>query len=78
MKNKQLNLTSGPILRTLAELALPIMASSFLSTAYTPLYNGQIQSTGPRYCPSIETKLVTFPDKDQHPLFLEPVLFLYR
>lgn len=40
--------------------------------ADSPLYNGQIQSTGPRYCPSIETKLVTFSDKDQHPLFLEP------
>ena len=40
--------------------------------ADSPLYNGQIQSTGPRYCPSIETKLVTFPAKDQHPLFLEP------
>uniref|UniRef100_A0AB33IX87 tRNA uridine 5-carboxymethylaminomethyl modification enzyme MnmG n=1 Tax=Prevotella sp. GTC17254 TaxID=3236794 RepID=A0AB33IX87_9BACT len=40
--------------------------------ADSPLFNGQIQSTGPRYCPSVETKLVTFPDKDQHPLFLEP------
>ena len=40
--------------------------------ADSPLYNGQITSTGNRYCHSIETKLVTFPDKDQHPLFLEP------
>lgn len=40
--------------------------------ADSPLYNGQIQSTGPRYCPSVETKLMTFPDKEQHPLFLEP------
>ena len=40
--------------------------------ADSPLYNGQIQSIGPRYCPSIETKLHTFPDKDQHMLFLEP------
>jgi tRNA uridine 5-carboxymethylaminomethyl modification enzyme len=40
--------------------------------ADSPLYNGQIQSIGPRYCPSIETKLMTFPDKDQHLLFLEP------
>ena len=39
---------------------------------YSPLYNGQIQSVGPRYCPSIETKLVTFPDKDSHLLFIEP------
>ena len=40
--------------------------------ANSPLFNGQIQSTGPRYCPSVETKLVTFPDKDHHPLFIEP------
>lgn len=40
--------------------------------ADSPLYNGQIQSIGPRYCPSIETKLMTFPDKEQHLLFLEP------
>ncbi len=38
----------------------------------SPLYNGQIQSIGPRYCPSIETKIVTFADKDQHQIFLEP------
>ena len=40
--------------------------------ADSPLYNGQIQSIGPRYCPSIETKLVTFPEREQHLLFLEP------
>ncbi len=40
--------------------------------ADSPLYNGQIKSIGPRYCPSIETKLHTFPDKDEHQLFLEP------
>lgn len=38
----------------------------------SPLFNGQIKSIGPRYCPSIETKLFTFPDKEQHQLFLEP------
>ena len=42
------------------------------SLADSPLFNGQIQSIGPRYCPSIETKIVTFADKDQHQLFLEP------
>lgn len=40
--------------------------------ADSPLYNGQIQSIGPRYCPSIETKIVTFPDRDSHPLFWNP------
>lgn len=40
--------------------------------AESPLFNGQIQSKGPRYCPSIETKLVTFPDKTSHQLFVEP------
>lgn len=40
--------------------------------AFSPLYNGQIKSIGPRYCPSIETKIVTFADKDAHQLFLEP------
>ena len=40
--------------------------------ADSPLYNGQIQSIGPRYCPSVETKLVTFPEREKHPLFLEP------
>ena len=47
----------------------------------SPLFNGQIQSIGPRYCPSIETKIVTFPDKPQHQLFLEPAfrdLGIYR
>ncbi len=45
-----------------------------LETGFTdsPLFNGTIQSTGPRYCPSIETKLVTFSDKDSHHLFIEP------
>lgn len=38
----------------------------------SPLYNGQIKSIGPRYCPSIETKIVTFADKEEHQLFLEP------
>ncbi len=38
----------------------------------SPLYNGQIKSIGPRYCPSVETKILTFPDKQTHPLFLEP------
>ena len=38
----------------------------------SPLYNGQIQSIGPRYCPSVETKLMTFPERESHPLFLEP------
>ncbi len=40
--------------------------------AYSPLYNGQIQSIGPRYCPSIETKIITFADKLSHQLYLEP------
>jgi tRNA uridine 5-carboxymethylaminomethyl modification enzyme len=40
--------------------------------AFSPLYNGQIQSIGPRYCPSIETKIITFSDKNSHQLFLEP------
>lgn len=40
--------------------------------ADSPLYNGQIHSIGPRYCPSVETKLVTFPEREHHPLFLEP------
>ena len=53
---------------TNAEVHATLMAA----IADSPLYNGQIKSTGPRYCPSIETKLTTFPDKDQHPLFLEP------
>ena len=42
------------------------------SLSDSPLFNGQIQSIGPRYCPSIETKLVTFADKEEHQLFLEP------
>ncbi len=40
--------------------------------ANSPLFNGQIRSTGPRYCPSIETKLMVFPDRDHHLLFIEP------
>ena len=39
----------------------------------SPLFNGTIESTGPRYCPSIETKIVTFPDKPRHQLFIEPM-----
>ena len=51
----------------------PEVHSTLMSAiADSPLYNGQIKSTGPRYCPSIETKLTTFLDKQQHPLFLEP------
>ncbi|MDD4636464.1 MAG: tRNA uridine-5-carboxymethylaminomethyl(34) synthesis enzyme MnmG [Bacteroidales bacterium] len=42
------------------------------SLAESPLYNGQIKSIGPRYCPSVETKIITFADKQSHPLFLEP------
>lgn len=42
------------------------------SLEFSPLYNGQIQSIGPRYCPSIETKIITFADKNAHQLFLEP------
>lgn len=51
------------------EAAHNVLRSGF---ADSPLYNGQIQSIGPRYCPSIETKIVTFADKTQHQLFLEP------
>ncbi len=56
------------IVRTNAEAHLEITAHLDES----PMYNGQIESIGPRYCPSIETKLVTFPDRDSHQLFLEP------
>ena len=49
-----------------------VHATLMAAIADSPLYNGQIRSTGPRYCPSIETKLTTFPDKQQHPLFLAP------
>ena len=49
-----------------------VHATLIPAIADLPLYHGQLRRTGPRYCPSIETKLTTFPDKQQHPLFLEP------